>query len=481
MSIGLFVVSAVLSGPAALVPPVPAAAPSRPAAPARAPERGAAQALDAMSRSFERIAADVSPSVVQIFTTGYSMAARRGEVLTKQEGTASGVVVDPDGLIVTNAHVVIGAGRITVQMAAPSDSPRRERTVLRAAGAKLVAEVMGVDGATDLALLKVPAKGLRALPLGDSDRLRQGQLVLAFGSPLGLGNTVTMGVVSAVARQLGPDDPLAYVQTDAPINPGNSGGALVDSRGDVVGINTMILSQSGGSEGVGLAIPSNTVRSIVAQLRSHGHVHRGAIGVEVQTVTPTMVAAMGLPVADGVIVADVDPSGPGATAGLQIGDVVLAVDEHPVANVRQFALSLFRHDVDATVALDVRRGQERMAIRSLVVERPDDPSRFLEMVRPETNLVPQLDLLGVDLDASVVAALPPLRITTGVLVAAISAAAAPSGDRFQPGDVIHAVNGAPVASLLALRQAVKDMNDGDPIVLQIERAGSLRYVAFELD
>ena len=481
MSIGAFVVSAVLgSGPAALAPP--AAAPIRKQTePASAPEHGAAAALDAMSRSFERIAAAVSPSVVQIFTAGYSVAARRGEVLTKQEGTASGVVVDADGLIVTNAHVVTGAGRITVQMAAPSDSPRRGRTVLRAAGAKVVAEVVGVDSATDLALVRVPAKGLPALSLADSDRLRQGQLVLAFGSPLGLGNTVTMGVISAVARQLATDDPLAYVQTDAPINPGNSGGALVDSRGDVVGINTMILTQSGGSEGVGLAIPSNTVRSIVAQLRSHGHVHRGAIGVQVQTVTPTMVAAMGLPVADGVIVADVDPSGPGATAGLQIGDVVLAVDEHPVANVRQFALSLFRHDVDATVALDVRRGQERMTIRSLVMERPDDPSRFLEMVRPETNLVPQLDLLGVDLDASVVAALAPLRITTGVLVAAISADAAPPGDRFQPGDVIHSVDGAPVASLQALREAVKDMKDGDPIVLQVERAGTLHYVAFELD
>ena len=122
-----------------------------------------------------------------------------------------------------------------------------------------------------------------------------------------------------------------------------------------------------------------------------------------------------------------------------------------------------------------------MTIRSLVMERPDDPSRFLEMVRPETNLVPQLDLLGVDLDASVVAALSPLRITTGVLVAAISADAAPPGDRFQPGDVIHAVNGAPVASLLALREAVKDKKDGDPIVVQVERAGSLHYVAFELD
>jgi serine protease Do len=434
----------------------------------------------ALSESFAAIAERVAPSVVQIFTAGYGVGGGAA-LLTKQQGTGSGIILSSDGYIVTNAHVVSRARRIQVLLADRFVGKGAKRTVLKPRVSKLDATLVGLDSATDLALLKIAQNGLPSLALADSDAVRQGQLVLAFGSPLGLGNTVTMGVVSAVARQLHVDDPLVYIQTDAPINPGNSGGPLVDAAGRVVGINTMILSQSGGSEGVGLAIPSNTVRSIVAQLRSHGHVHRGAIGVQVQTVTPTMVAAMGLPVADGVIVADVDPTGPGATAGLQIGDVVLAVDQHPVANVRQFALSLFRHDVDATVVLDVRRGQERTTIRSLVIERPDDPSRFLEMVRPETNLVPQLDLLGVDLDSSVVASLPPLRITTGVLVAAISAAAAPSGDRFQPGDVIHAVNGAPVASLLALRQAVKDMNDGDPIVLQVERAGSLHYVAFELD
>ena len=368
-----------------------------------------------------------------------------------------------------------------MQLASPADAARAGRQVLRVASGKLEAKVVGVDAATDLALLSVPARDLPALRFGDSDGLRQGQLVLAFGSPLGLGNTVTMGVVSAVARQLGPDEPLAYIQTDAPINPGNSGGPLVDSRGDVIGLNTMILSQSGGSEGVGLAIPASTVRTVVEQLRAHGHVHRGVIGVQVQTVTPTMAAALHLPQADGVIVADVDPSGPGSRAGLQIGDLILAADGHPVQSVRQFALNLYRHAVDATVDLDVQRGADRLAIHATVVERPDDPSRFLEMVRPETNLVPQLDLLGIDLDAELLAALAPLRQSTGVLVAAMTAEAAPPGDRFQPGDVIHTVNGLSIASLSELRRAVEDLKDGDPLVVQIERGGILHYVAFEID
>ncbi len=457
------------SSPLGPTPPGPAEGPAKP------------KALEAMSRSFERLAAEVSSSVVQIFTSGYTLASPNGEVLTKQQGTASGVVLDPEGLIVMNAHVVSGAGRITVQLVAPPDTARKDRYVPRAAGTRLQATVVGVDPATDLALLRVPAKGLRPLRLGDSDRLRQGQLVLAFGSPLGLGNTVTMGIVSAVARQLRPDEPSIYIQTDAPINPGNSGGPLVDSDGEAVGINTMILTQSGGNEGVGLAIPSNTVRPIVEQLRSHGHVHRGAIGVELQAVTPTMATALRLPQAYGVIVADVDPSGPGAKAGLQTGDVIIAADGHPVESVRQLSLNLFRHAVDATIDLDVQRDGERLTIRSAVVERPDDPTRFLEMVRPETNLVPQLELLGVDLDGPLLQALGSVRLPRGVLVAAMSAEAAPPADRFQPGDIIHAVNGVSVVSLSELRQAVKDMKDGDPVVVQIERAGVFRYLAFEID
>ena len=290
-----------------------------------------------------------------------------------------------------------------------------------------------------------------------------------------------MGVVSAVARQLQPDDMLAYVQTDAPINPGNSGGPLVDVRGRVVGINTMIITRSGGSEGVGLAIPSNTVRYIVDQLRAKGRVHRGVIGVQVQTVSPTMAAALGLAQAWGVIVSDIDPDGPAGKAGIQIGDVIVSADGEAVGNVREFGINLYHHPTGATVALDILRGGAKMSLKVPVVERPEDPDTLMDMVRPEKNLVPQLDILGIDIDAKLAAALQPLRKASGVLVAAMSADASPPADRFQPGDVIHAVNWTTVTSLEELRKAVAGLKDGDPVVVQIERGGALKFVAFEID
>ena len=438
-------------------------------------------ALQAMSASFERVAQRVAPSVVQIFVSGYGLADGQSDVLTKQQGTASGTVLDPDGYIVTNAHVVSRARRIQVLLPELPGRDPREPSVVRPQGVKRDAEVVGIDTATDLALLKIPAHDLAALQFGDSDKLKQGELVFAFGSPLGLGNTVTMGVVSAVARQLQPDDMLAYVQTDAPINPGNSGGPLVDVRGHVVGINTMIITRSGGSEGVGLAIPSNTVRYIVDQLRARGRVHRGVIGVQVQTVGPTMAAALGLPQAWGVIVADIDPDGPAGKAGIQVGDVVVAADGEAVGNVREFGINLYRHPTGATVALDILRGGARVKVKVPVIERPEDPDTLMDMVRPEKNLVPQLDVLGVDVDAKLAAALQPLRKASGVLVAAMSADASPPADRFQPGDIIHAVNWTTVTSLEELRKAVAGLKDGDPVVVQIERGGLLKFVAFEID
>ncbi len=438
-------------------------------------------ALQAMSASFERVARRVSPSVVQIFVSGYGLSDGQSDVLTKQQGTASGTVLDPDGYIVTNAHVVSRAKRIQVLLPAlPGPDPRGPAFV-RPEGIKRDAEVVGIDTSTDLALLKIPAHDLPALQLGDSDQLKQGELVFAFGSPLGLGNTVTMGVVSAVARQLQPDDTLAYVQTDAPINPGNSGGPLVNVRGQVVGINTMIITRSGGSEGVGLAIPCNTVRYIVEQLRTRGRVHRGVVGVQVQTVSPTMAAALGLPQAWGVIVADIDPDGPAAKAGVRIGDVVVSADGEAVGNVREFGINLYRHPAGATVTLDLLRGGGKLSVKVPVVERPEDPDTLMDMVRPEKNLVPQLDILGIDVDAKLAAALQPLRRPSGVLVAAMSADASPPADRFQPGDIIHAVNWTPVTSLDELRKAVSGLKDGDPVVVQIERGGAMKFVAFEID
>jgi serine protease Do len=443
--------------------------------------RERARTLEELSGSFERIAEKVSPSVVQIFTSGYSVGPGPWGIALRRAGEASGVVIDPAGYIVTNAHVVHAARRIQVQLAARVEAPGTQRAVVRPQGGRVDAHLVGIDVTTDLALLKIPMSDLPALELGDSDTLKQGQIVLAFGSPLGLGNTVTMGVVSAVAREVRPDDMMVYVQTDAPINPGNSGGPLVDSDGRVVGINTMILTQSGGSEGVGLAIPSNIVRPIVEQLRKYGRVRRGVVQMQVQSVTPTMAAALGLAQTWGVIVADIVPGGPADRAGLRVGDVITGIDDRAVDSMRQFGLSLYRHTPGSTVTLDVLRGPRHMTFVVPVVERPDDPNRILDMVDPKKNLVPELDILAVDLTESYLRAIEPPRMQGGVLVAGMTADAAPPADRFQPGDIIYAVNGKDVNSLADLRAAVAGMKDGDPCVVQLERQGMLMFVSFEID
>jgi serine protease Do len=286
--------------------------------------------------------------------------------------------------------------------------------------------------------------------------------------------------VSAVARQLSPDDPAVYVQTDAPVNPGNSGGPLVDATGRVVGVNTLILSHSGGSEGVGLAIPSNVVRAITDQLRARGRVHRGMIGVQLQTVDAVFAKALGLPQPWGVIVADVSDDGPAGPAGVRVGDVILSLDGRPVESVRQFSANVFRHAIDATVSLELLRGADRLTLKVQVIERPDDPDRYLSLVDPKKNLVPQLDILGVDLPDEPAAGQPRRRLDGGILVAAVSGEAS-TPDRFLPGDIIHAVNRTFVLRLVDLRDAVADLKDGDPVVVQIERQGQLMFIAFEVD
>ena len=190
--------------------------------------------------------------------------------------------------------------------------------------------------------------------------LKPGQIVMAFGSPLGLNASVTMGVVSAVARQLEPEDPMIYVQTDAPINPGNSGGPLVDADGRVVGINTLIYSQSGGHEGIGFAAPSNIVRNVFDQIRKTGRVRRGEIGVITQTITPLIAEGLGLSQDWGVVDSDVDPNGPGGRAGLQAGDIVLALDGKPMENGRQFQVNFYTRGVGAPVTLEILRGEARV-------------------------------------------------------------------------------------------------------------------------
>jgi serine protease Do len=306
-------------------------------------------------------------------------------------------------------------------------------------------------------------------------------MVLAFGNPLGLENSASLGVVSAVARQLRPEDPMIYVQTDASINPGNSGGPLVDVRGRMVGLNTLILSQSGGNEGIGLAAPSNIVRSVYEQIRRSGRVRRGIIGVRAQTITPPLAAGLGLVFDRGVVLSDVLPSGPAEAAGLRPGDVVLTLDGKPMENARQMDVNLYRRVPGEAVTLEVRRGPQALTASVRVVERPEDPDRFLSLVTPERNLIAPLSALALELDDDLRRALGPLRGREGVLIAARAGAAEGTDDALRPGDVVYAVNGVSVRGLSELRSAVTRPAAGDALVLHVERGGRLVYVVVETE
>jgi serine protease Do len=443
-----------------------------------APATTAQRTLADLSDSFEELTEAVTPSVVQVFATGYGTGPG---LLTKQRGTGSGVILDADGYIVTNFHVVAGARRVQVSIPVPDESLKGRTSILRHSVRLVGGQVVGMDRETDIAVIKVQAKGLPALRLGDSDAVDQGQLVFAFGSPLGLENTVTMGVVSSVARQLEAESPVVYIQTDAPINPGNSGGPLIDSDGNVIGINTMIFSQSGGSEGIGFAVPSNIVRAVYEQIRATGRVRRGEIGVHAQTITPALARGLGLEHTWGVVLGDVYPGGPADEAGLQIGDVVLSLDGKPMENGRQLDVNIYGKLVGGEVTIEYLRGGKKASARVGVVERPNDPGRFEQMVTPENNLVERLGILVLDLTPRIASMLPPQRKGDGVVVAAQSIEGPAWRDGFREGDVIYAVNGRAVTDVDALRDTVDDILPGDAVVVQIQRGRRLQYVAFDME
>jgi serine protease Do len=438
-----------------------------------------------LSAAFERLVEKVSPAVVQVFATSYATPSDEEEsssLVTTERTTGSGVVLDPNGYIVTNAHVVEGAIRLQVEIPSTGRTAPPERSILKRRGRLVGAQVVAVDRETDLAVLKVEGTNLPTVVLGDSDTLRPGQIVMAFGSPLGLNASVTMGVVSAVARQLEPEDPMIYVQTDAPINPGNSGGPLVDAEGRVVGINTLIYSQSGGHEGIGFAAPSNIVRNVFDQIRKTGRVRRGEIGVDAQTITPLVAEGLGLSQDWGVVVADVEADSPAARAELQPGDVVLTLDGKTMENGRQFHVNFYSRAVGQEVTLELLRGDARFTRRVAVAERSNDPERFSEFVRPEEHVVSRLGILGLDLTAKIAALLPSVRRREGVVVAAISPAAPPSQQgSLRPGDVIYQVNRTQVKNLTDLRAAIGALKAGQALVVQVERGGRLRYFAFAMD
>ena len=450
---------------------------------AQTPAEPPAESLDALNRSTRALSERVSPAVVQIFTTAYApnIGGRSGaELFTLQRGTGSGVIVDPSGTVITNNHVVDGARRVQVLVSPGAEELLARRSILKPHGLAYDATVVGVDRETDLAVLRIEAAGLPFLPFSDSDALRPGELVFAFGSPLGLATSVSMGVVSGVARQLSPEAPMIYIQTDAPINPGNSGGPLVNVRGELVGINTLILSRSGGNEGIGFAAPSNIVKTVYERILAEGRVRRSEIGVHAQTITPAMAEALGLPQSWGVVLGDVYPGGPADRAGLRIGDIVVSLNEKPMENGRQFDVNLYSMAPGETVRIEILRNFTTKTVRVQVEERHDDAFRFADLVTRDRNLVPELGILALELDTDLLELLPPLRREEGVLVAAIAGSGSPWESKLEPGDVLYRINRQEVKGLASLRDLASGLDPGSPAVIQVERQGHLRYVTLEL-
>jgi serine protease Do len=471
-----------VSKPAAQTSAPQAATSQKAAAADEAKPSEAPGVLVQLNGALEALAAKVSPAVVQILVTGYGPLKEEDRsqtaLIVRQHAVGSGVIVDPNGYIMTNAHVIEGAQRIRVALPLMADSagqvPLGKRQILEA-------RLIGQHKDSDLALLKVDETNLPTLPLVSRERPRVGQLVFAIGSPEGLQNSVTMGVVSALARQPDPTKALTYIQTDAPINPGNSGGPLVDMNGSVVGINTFILSQGGGSEGLGFAIPSRVVDFVYHSLRQYGHVHRVEIGAGVQEITPTLAEGLHLPQRWGVMVVDVTPDGPAAASGLQILDILLRADDRRIETLPSLSAALYLHRLDEAVKLEILRGTEKKVLYVPAIERHDAMDKLLDAVNPENSLIQRLGVLAIDLDGKLSALREQLRIPYGVVVVGRAVDLITPDTGLQAADVIHQLNLTKIDSVDTLRTAVRALKTGDPVVLQVERDGGLTYVSFEME
>jgi serine protease Do len=313
--------------------------------------------------SMADVVARVLPAVVNITTRG-----------PRGAGQGSGVVVDAAGLVVTNVHVIAGASYVVVTL---SD------------GRELPAQLVGADPQTDIAVLRLAGgRDLALTPIayGDSSQLRLGDVVLAIGNPFGVGQTVTMGIVSAVGRaEMQIADYEDFIQTDAAINPGNSGGALVSMRGELVGINTAILSRTGGSHGIGFSIPSNMVRPIVESILRHGYVVRGWLGVTIQDVTSELASALGFATPRGVIVTGIEPGSPAQAAGVQVGDLIEQLDGERLTSSRQLRTLVATRGASAQIQLVVVRNGERMTLPVMLRERPRMPLSLMPLTPLPAN------------------------------------------------------------------------------------------------
>lgn len=440
-----------------------------------------------LNNAFADIAETVSPAVVTVFSERVLTLRRQMNPFSdlfgdfffgprgrtpqqpqqreyRQQGHGSGVIVSADGYILTNNHVVAQADSIYVRLADDRE---------------FAAEVVGADPKTDIAVIKVDARNLPVVGRGDSDKLRVGEFVLAIGSPLSanLAHTVTSGIVSAKGRaQMGLADYEDFIQTDAAINRGNSGGALVNLDGELVGINAAIVSQSGGFQGIGFAVPSNMAFSVMESLIEHGRVVRGWLGVYIQEITPEIARAMGLKSSNGALISEVAPGGPAEEAGLQDGDIVIEMNGTEVRSSVQF-----RNDIATTapgekVNLTVLRDDDKENITITLGELPSDVATRPVQQGLEDRLGFRLEPLTREL-AGRYNVDPEL---SGLIVTEIDETSAAYNAGLRAGDVIRSLNRRRVTSLADFNDMLEQMEQGDSVLLRVVREGVGYYIAFTL-
>jgi len=384
------------------------------------------------------------------------------------QSLGSGFIIDPSGIVITNNHVIDGADEITVTL--------QDDTTLKAT-------LLGHDDRWDLAVLKVnPDKPLPAVHFGDSDASRVGDWVLAIGNPFGLGGTVTAGIVSARGRdiQQGPYDD--FIQTDAAINKGNSGGPLFNMAGEVIGINTAILSPTGGSIGLGFAIPSGEARVVIDQLRHFGRARRGWLGVRIQQVTPDIAESLGLKGSDGALVAGVTTKGPADNAHIQNGDVILSFNGQKLHEMRTLPRVVAETPIDAKVPVELWRGGHRQTIEVVVAEMPED-AKPVDAAKPGKPANQSLDLAALGLKIAPVS--DDLRAKyklddkqKGVVVTEIAANGTAADRGLKPGDVIVEVQQQPVATPVDVQKRLTEARDQSrkSVLLLVQGKDGMRWV-----
>ena len=450
-----------------------------------APAENKSDAMHEMSTAFQNLAKRVSPAIVEVMVTGYGSADEddpsASSAVGRERSLGAGIIVESDGYIITNYHVVKGADRVRVVLTPPASEVSQPFALLRSHGRILPAKVIGFSKQIDLAVLKVEATGLPTIPIGRYAQLQKGQIVLAFGSPEGLENSVSFGLISSVLRQPDPNSPMVYIQTDAAINPGNSGGPLMDLDGNMVGIDTFIYTKSGGNEGIGFAIPSGIVRYAYEQIRKYGRVRRRTIGADLQSLTPDLAQGLGLSTETGVIVSDVPPDSYADRAGLKIRDVILSIDRLPVDNVPLLVLSLYMKEASKTVTLQVLRGDKKLDVVVPVYEPKNEPDQLSELADPSKDLIPRLGIVGLTVSAEVTSLLGDLRNPSGVEVASLVADQLAVDSGLAVGDVIHSLKGTEITSVDNLRKAFNNLKPGEAATMQVERSGKLTYVSFEME